>query len=343
MTKNKLKTGKIIEIARRIVLSRKEGKPLFEKDYHELIEQFQKLDTDSTKLLVEVIVDSIKNSMADYPVKNNLSQSLASHLDSLNSKIKYSPKIREGKLPVRYFGADWDMKELTIKTKHPLHYIFFIESGNNILHAFNNYHEVEEALRQDVISDMVRDEINKLGALEFEKNEPLQTHSGLIHPLGCWGVGPDGRPMYFPDCNGQPQQQQDYRISDAKRPDNKALFFEHINYGGEVLELEPGYCYQNLLDKWLHWFGFIMTDDWNDNISSIKTGDGTLIVFEHVFGGGASLTIRGSIPIPHFKSAKSSLGHPYIYIDYWVYNRRELPRLDLAGWNDRISSVYHYK
>jgi len=338
MSNHLLKNRKIIEIARRIALSRKGDKPINEKDYQDLIELFQKFDTDSTKPLVEAVVDSIKNSMTDYPIKNTLSQSLAYHIDSLNSKNKYIPKIREAKMPVRYFGADWDMKELTKKTAHPLHFIFLSESDNTILHAFNSYHEVEEALKQERMFDMIRYEINKLNTLTTQAIQTIYGHSISVNTFEDWQerMGQINSGYLNPPPT-------DSRLPDAARPNAKALFFEHINYGGEVLELDPGYYYSNLLEKWMHWFIFIMTDDWNDKISSIKAGDGTIIAFEHVFEGGATLTIHGSVPIPHYKSTTSTLGHPYTYIDYWVYNRRELPRLDLAGWNDRISSVYHYK
>jgi hypothetical protein len=329
----KIKDKKFNDLVRRISIAKRKGQIVPEADYFELVDLVKRLDVGPTQTIVEFIVDVINEESKIEPSRISNTQTIAEYVDSGNKKKKYSPKIREASIPIRYFGSEWSMKELTKKIEHPLHYVFISEAGTNVLCAFDNYKPVEVALEREKLIEEINYGINRMIKSTSVRSQISSASTIMELPNGQHVIGDNGTDPPPEYCLGYP----------ATRPKRNAQFFEHINYEGEILELEPGFWYPDLRDKWRHWFLFFMTDDWNDSISSIKTGDGVVVVFEHILGTGASLTLRGSVPTAVLGSAKTNLGNPCSYIEKWLQPRsRYLPRLDLAGWNDRISSVCHY-
>ncbi len=323
MTEKILKDQKIFEAAKKIAIARKEKKST-EGDMEKLISLIRKLDATSNENLSNLIADAIIES------EKNISQSLlkpestGTFINNDSSKNKYIPKIRDANIPVHFNGEQFSMKDLTKKIKQPLHYIFLTEGNGSDLHAFDSYEKIDTALEKENLIDTIRLEVNKQYA-------NLYSTIIITNPDGStsfgWIQDPPPVENFWPD---------------AERPQVNAFFYEHINFDGEELELAPGRWIPNLVDIWMEWFLFWKTADWNDKISSIKVGDGTIVACEHIFGAGATLTLKGSVPTPHYTTAYSSFGRPYRRIDYWICQRRDIPSLVNMGWNDRISSVHHY-
>lgn len=322
-----LKDKKILELVKRIVASKGNGVPAQESDYLDLVELVKRLQLGPEEMVSDLIADLIIKHSKNNPSKIALLNPLASHIDALNKTTKYVPKTRGVDTLVRYSGSEWSMKELTHKKEHPLHYMFSSGFGSVTLNAFDDYKSVHDALEKEDWANRVAFEILKANQPKQQCARPRIDHSAPLD-LAFWTNG---------------TEPQDGCVSNAIRPNLKAEFFEHVNYQGEVLELDPGYCFPNLVEKRRSGFLFWEIDDWNDTISSVKNGDGITVLCEHVFGAGATITLQGSVPYPIWKDTLSYMGNPCRYIESWAnVRRRNLPRLDLAGWNDRVSSVYHY-
>src|SRR5262249_26899616 len=91
-------------------------------------------------------------------------------------------------------------------------------------------------------------------------------------------------------------------------------FYEHINFGGHVLSLSYRHAYSDLtkvtMSGW--WFWAV---SWNDQISSLRTDSGPVILCENImnpFLMGATKTV------PAFTNIASLIGQ---------------------GWNDRVSAI----
>lgn len=90
-------------------------------------------------------------------------------------------------------------------------------------------------------------------------------------------------------------------------------FYQHINFGGYVLNLAYRHAYPDLTKVTMSGFWFWATS-WNDQISSLKTGSGPAVLWEHImnpYPAGASMTVGANTNIPWIGSA----------------------------WNDRISCI----
>lgn len=121
------------------------------------------------------------------------------------------------------------------------------------------------------------------------------------------------------------------------RPPKGAQFFEHDNFGGHWFWLDPGFTWPDLRQVDMGgWFG----TDWNDKISSLKTGDGFVVLCEHINLGGSTLTFFGAVPT--FQSNPGP-GHPICGPGgFWkTTGRQEAASLHSFGWNDRTSSIRH--
>lgn len=98
----------------------------------------------------------------------------------------------------------------------------------------------------------------------------------------------------------------------AGRP---AEFFEHIDFGGERITLDPRHAFDDLTQRTMKVTGFLFFSwdrvSWNDEISSLRTGDEAITCFEHIHFGGRSFTVGRNTSVP------------------WVGD----------FWNDRISSA----
>lgn len=334
------------DLARKIAKERSSGKPVLESDAEELISHLLKYDSTREGGIVTVIADAIRNNISSGHQRISVSKSLAAHIDANNLKKKYSPKVRESELPIRYCGGEWYMKELTLKTKHPLHFVFLSENGQDYVQAFDDYASVESVLDREQIINAISLEVQKQNYELKPQGQKQQTpcNPPISECVGGWGVGSDNRPVYFP-CLYQVTKPNplDAKFPNAAYPILNGEFFEHVDYGGEKMELPIGRAWYDLTKETLHEFFWIETEDWNDDISSVKSGEGKIVVFEHINGGGATLTIPGTRPTPNFKEAISCFGKPYTYIASWNINRRAIPWLGALGWNDRISCIYHYR
>ncbi len=93
-------------------------------------------------------------------------------------------------------------------------------------------------------------------------------------------------------------------------PGNPSFYYQHINYGGARLQLDPRHSAYDLTE--FHMSGYLWWwTSWNDQISSLKTGTYGAWLFEHT----------------KFE------GEPFI-----VGPRTEIPWIGQV-WNDRISSI----
>jgi hypothetical protein len=90
-------------------------------------------------------------------------------------------------------------------------------------------------------------------------------------------------------------------------------FFEHINFGGNVLTLAPRHAYADLTRVTMSGFWFWATS-WNDQISSLRTGSASVTLCEHIINPiltGATMTV-----LPNTSVA-------------WIGQ----------AWNDRVSAI----
>ncbi len=90
-------------------------------------------------------------------------------------------------------------------------------------------------------------------------------------------------------------------------------FYEHINYGGHVLNLAYRHAYPDLTKIAMSGFWF-WTTSWNDKISSVRAGSGGVTLVQNVIRPYLS---GSTLFIPPFR---------------WV------PALD-AVWNDQVSAI----
>lgn len=122
------------------------------------------------------------------------------------------------------------------------------------------------------------------------------------------------------------------------RPPAGAQFFEHENFSGHWFWLDPGFIWQNLLGVNM---GGIFGTDWNDKISSLKTGDGMIVLCEHINLQGSTWTFFGAVP--QWRQNPGP-GHPICGPGgFWsTVGRQEAASLRPFGWNDRASSIRHF-
>jgi hypothetical protein len=124
------------------------------------------------------------------------------------------------------------------------------------------------------------------------------------------------------------------------RPPSEAQFFEHAAYDGNWFWLAPGWGYRDLTRLLLSHAIFSSNRSWNDEMSSVKPGDGTVYLFEHVQYQGSTLLIPGGPPTFCYDAWNSYLN----CTERWCSSSRwriDQPRLSVFGWNDRVSSVGH--
>lgn len=122
------------------------------------------------------------------------------------------------------------------------------------------------------------------------------------------------------------------------RPPAGAQFFQHENFQGHWFWLDPGFTWPNLLRVNM---GGVFGTDWNDKISSLKTGDGALVLFEHIDFRGSTWTFFGAVP--QWRQNPGP-GHPMCGPGgFWsTVGRQEAASLHPFGWNDRASSIRHF-
>jgi hypothetical protein len=133
----------------------------------------------------------------------------------------------------------------------------------------------------------------------------------------------------------------------ASKPPSEVALFEHADFQGERLPLYPGFAFSDLTHETMHQFLFWETSSWNDSISSLITGDETVILFEHVNWSGASISFYGSKPIARTEThlcrmwddSKALWQQIPVRYDRAYYS--EVRNLTSLGWNDRASSVLH--
>lgn len=90
-------------------------------------------------------------------------------------------------------------------------------------------------------------------------------------------------------------------------------FFQHVNFGGYGLNLGYRHAFPNLTQVTMSGWWFWATS-WNDQISSVRTGSGPVILGEHIMNPyltGATMTIGANASVS------------------WIG----------AAWNDRVSCI----
>lgn len=90
-------------------------------------------------------------------------------------------------------------------------------------------------------------------------------------------------------------------------------FYQHVNFGGYVLSLSYRHAFPDLTGVTMSGWWFWATS-WNDQISSLRTGSGPVILGEHIMNPyltGATMTVGAYASIP------------------WIGQ----------AWNDRVSAI----
>jgi hypothetical protein len=234
------------------------------------------------------------------------------------------PKVRELSVPFLYNGIMHEPSDIKKFSDQHLHYFVSQVGTSSQLTIFDYFHEL-------IAYTKSHNTLSAAVAVSSLKTQDLPG-SPSSTPIPPGGIGGCDTPC--------PES--------AAQPNSNVLFFEDIDYKGEVLELSYRHAISNLERCTLHQFLFFETEDWNDNISSVKCGDGTAIAYEHADFRGSTLTIYGSVPVAERIRNVFCCKPPFrdktnvTIIDSWkrVHNQ-EISRLPDIGWNDRISSVLH--
>ena len=213
----------------------------------------------------------------------------------------------------------------------PLHFALIGDDSETRLMAFESHREVREALRHQATLLGERRSAPGGGETSGRDEGTVDTH---VRPAAVSLQAPNGT-IIVGQGNGYVTCPPG-----VPRPTAEAQFFQHRNFEGHWFWLAPNWRIPDLTRKDLS-RSIFSPGEWNDQISSVKAGDGLLILYEHIHFRGSTLTLQGSgEPTPTYTP------HPACgpIVNGWVYPRarHQIPHLGDFGWNDRASSIEHY-
>lgn len=221
-------------------------------------------------------------------------------------------------VPFYFQGTMMDPKDINHFDGNPLHFAIDGDGEDAKLIACEYYREIVHFARRRNLLTMIRNEVSsQLGVAD--------TYQGYTYR--SWldiAITPKGHG--FIHCP-----------HDAPRPSSEAQFFQHADFDGDWLWLAPGFEWPDLTNVGRGGV-FCVGCDWNDEISSLKTGDGWVVVCEHVHLQGSTLSFFGAIPTPIREPINPACGRTIVV---WTSGRQVIANLGTIGWNDRISSIVH--
>jgi Beta/Gamma crystallin len=248
------------------------------------------------------------------------------------------PKKRALSSPFIYNGHLRDASEFRQLADKHLHTFVSTIDKSQTLTVFDSVYEVDEYARSHSILASIRAHSGAENTNPAEPLKPKDVQYGFSRTLREGEVSP------YPSCSGAEQL--------GFLPTSEAVFYEHVNYEGECLKLDNYRALSNLVDCTKNSFFFFETSNWNDAISSIKVGNGTVIAYEHINFLGSSIRTYGSVPVVEkygatfiCNSAVDSTREEIVtYVQPIRWTRpiaQDLNNLVSLGWNDRISSIQH--
>lgn len=203
-----------------------------------------------------------------------------------------------------------------------------VPGASELINAFDSFEDAVVCLKlYKTVDQLLHSDDFRLAPRDVEYSEPIK----VFDPPR---VTDEDRA--YPRCP----------IAESK-PASFAELFEDADFKGESLSIYPGFGFRDLTKETRHQFLFWETSDWNDSISSIRTGDGTLILFEHINWTGSSISFYGSEPKAKTVSLRcrtwedSKALWQQIPVHYKRDFFSEVRNLTSLGWNDRVSSVLH--
>lgn len=233
-------------------------------------------------------------------------------------------------VPFSFRGTLMEPGDITRLNGKPLHFAIVGEEAETQLVAYERYRDVVELARHRSVLATVRGEMAAQSAAVV---------GGPVSSLGVTYTGPStasGTIVIPPPCGGL------YCCpSGAPRPTGEAQFFSGKDFGGDWAWLGAGGVWRDLTQVPLSQSIF-STADWNDQISSVRSGDGALGLFEHTEsdGYGSSLTVFGARPVPVYADAGPICGR---VVSRWsTAGRQNISNLGALGFDDRISAIYHW-
>lgn len=242
-------------------------------------------------------------------------------------------------------GMLYDPKDIKRFNGLPLHFTFLPEGSHMKLVAFKKYKDLLETLNQLRLVSHVREAVfTEIDSGGFSKTRPGRG-TFTIEEANKERPGANGNltPQAVRPC---PTANNPAMVCSCdagnSRPTAGAQFFEHTDYDGHWFWVEPGWQIADLTQMRLSRSLFSGGESWNDAVSSIKVGDGILILFEHINFQCPTLTLQGVTPT---SQTLSSLYGECPPITYWSLpsQRMDVPNLVPYGWNDRLSSVQHFR
>jgi hypothetical protein len=229
--------------------------------------------------------------------------------DQSDPGLKITHRVPQ--IPFYVNGITMEPEDIARFDGQPLHFMLNEEEhGEPRLIACERYRDVGHILQRRALIGLIRAEL----AARDIASRPAIGRGVTFQP----NVGVT--PAYYTCPTGEP----------PGRPPAGAQFFEDINFGGDWFWLDPGWQYNDLRDL-----------DWSDMISSIKTGDGALGLFDHIHLQGDSFTMAGQVPKAMWQYPGHPVCGPY-FLGWDTSMRQNIANLVLIGWNDRISSIAHW-
>jgi hypothetical protein len=245
-----------------------------------------------------------------------------------------------------WHGTAMDPKDIRRLDGKMLHFAVIDEGDDTRLVACEYYRDVVHLLRRRELLSLVRMETAAL----------LGEHvaGGITSASAATRVRPQSVNILFETPKPTPVDEDDGGSSGGyvkcpsgpPRPTGEAQFFQHVDFdtGGHWFWLGPGWQIANLTEWVLSHAIFSGSASWNDEISSIRSGDGLIIAYEHIDFGGVTLSMQGATPKPVFSDPANSNPICGPSILRWTIDppRQDIPNLVPFGWNDRISSLQHF-
>jgi hypothetical protein len=306
---------------------------LNDQSFQEIEKIVQEEGLTTATLVAEFLVTTLKQMQERNPknqsilISDERARAIHNHLTDAPP-----PKMRELCVPFLYNGIIHEPGDIKKFAEKHLHYFVSQVGSTSLLTVFEHFHEVIAYTKSYVALSIAE------SFLKIKPQDSSTFPGGAGNPSGN---GNNNSDIGLGSC--------DIPCPDgAPRPNANVQFFEDINFNGEVLELGYGHGISNVGSCTLHTFLGFETEDWNDNISSIQSGDGTAIAYEHADFRGSTLTIYGSTPLPDKTTTLNCCPRPLRtkttvrIVNSWRKDpNQSIARLPDIGWNDRISSVLH--
>lgn len=242
-------------------------------------------------------------------------------------------------------GVEIEPKDISRFNGVRLHFLLLGDGSDTKLLAFKSYSEIVHVLRRQELLHMVRQEVSKqLGSVpDYNPPKPIDQVSDSVYSVDIQfqlpNPGPgDGR---------EPETPQGGYVTCPMGPESpvsEAQFFQARNFSSSDhwFWLPPGRQIGRLTDWLLSHAAFSGGASWNDEISSVRSGDGLIVAFEAIDFFGSTFTIQGRKP----EAVYSNYTHPICGspIIAWRLQppRQNIRALEDFGWGDRISSVQHF-